>query len=220
MTGTIYLGGGGSDDEEANLWIEAFHPGLRVTVWPFARRGLEDRRSAGRWITGALERFNPSHVDVWTTTEARMDGGLGGTDIIAIPGGNTFDLLDTLQSSGLLPALRSFLDRGGLVYGGILMGADIGIARETDPNDPGLQDTTGMGLLGELDVLPHYTGALLGLARSHHARSGRGVLCLPERGGVIVKDGTIRNVHLQLRRKNHCPAHRCRRNSKTCRHHQ
>lgn len=198
MTGTIYLGGGGSKDEEANLWIEAFRPGSRIAVWPFAHRELADRQSAGRWITGALERSAPSHIDIWTSPEGRAHGDLGRTDIIAVPGGNTFDLLDTLQSSGLLLALRAFLDRGGLVYGGsagaILMGNDIGIALEADPNDVGLQDTTGMGLLGEMDVLPHYTEGLLDFARAHHAKSGRNVLCLPEPSGVVVNGATIRNV--------------------------
>ncbi|MDQ0276569.1 hypothetical protein QO003_000872 [Arthrobacter silviterrae] len=58
----------------------------------------------------------------------------------------------------------------------------------------GLQDTTGMGLPGELDLLPHYTEELLDFARAHQAKSGRGVLCLPESGGVVVKEGTIRSV--------------------------
>lgn len=196
--GTIYLGGGGSEDEEVNLWTEAFHTASRVTVWPFAHRALADRQSAGRWITGALDRFAPSHIDIWTTADGRKGGDLRDADIIAIPGGNTFDLLEVLQTSGLLRDLRSFLDRGGLVYGGsagaILMGDDIGIALEADPNNAGLQDTAGMGLLGELDVLPHYAGALLDLARSHHAQTGRSVLCLPEPSGVVVKAGIIRNV--------------------------
>lgn len=198
MTGTIYIGGGGSEDEEAKLWIEAFRPGLSVTVWPFAHPALANRQSAGRWITGALERFAPSHIDIWDSPAGREHSDLEDTDIIAIPGGNTFDLLDTLHSSGLFLALRAFLDRGGRVYGGsagaILMGNDIGIALEADPNDVGLQDTTGMGILGELDVLPHYTEELLDFARAHRNQSGRNVLCLPEPTGVVVKDGTIRNV--------------------------
>ena len=198
MMGPIYLGGGGSEDEEENLWIEAFRPGSIVTVWPFAHRAVADRQSAGRWITGALERFEPSRIDIWTSPEGRVLSDLGDTDIIAVPGGDTFDLLDTLQSFGWLLVLRAFLDRGGLVYGGsagaILMGNDIGIALEADPNDVGLQDTTGMGLLGELDVMPHYTEELLDFARAHHAKSSRAVLCLPEPSGIVVKDGTIRSV--------------------------
>lgn len=198
MTGTIYLGGGGSEDEEANLWIEAFRPGSRVTVWPFAHRAFADRQYAGRWITGALDRFAPSHIDIWATAEGREVSDLKGTDIIAIPGGNTFDLLDTLQSAGLLPALRSFVDSGGPVYGGsagaILLGNDIGIALEADPDDVGLHEKSGMDFLGKLDVLPHYTGALLGYAQEHQAKSGCSVLCLPESSGVVATNGTIRNV--------------------------
>ncbi|MDQ0276568.1 peptidase E [Arthrobacter silviterrae] len=103
-----------------------------MTVWPFAHRALADRRGAGRWFTGALERFAPSHIDIWDSSVGRGHDALEDTDIIAIPGGNTFDLLDTLQSFGLLLTLRIFLEQGGRVYGGsagaILMGNDITIS--------------------------------------------------------------------------------------------
>ncbi|WP_161606045.1 hypothetical protein [Microlunatus speluncae] len=37
MQGPIHLGGGGSERDEARLWAEAFPPGARVAVWPFAQ---------------------------------------------------------------------------------------------------------------------------------------------------------------------------------------
>lgn len=134
---------------------------------------------------GALERFTPSHIDIWDSPIGRGHDALEDTDIIAIPGGNTFDLLDTLQSFGLLLTQRIFQEQGGRVYGGsaeaILMGHDIGIALEADPNDVGLQDTTAMGLLGELDVLPHYSEGLLDFARAHQAKAAGPSFAFPNR---------------------------------------
>ncbi|WP_284043324.1 hypothetical protein [Actinoplanes sp. M2I2] len=32
----IFLGGGGSEKDEARLWDEVFRPGARLAVWPHA----------------------------------------------------------------------------------------------------------------------------------------------------------------------------------------
>jgi dipeptidase E len=123
---------------------------------------------------------------------------LDGVDVIAIPGGNTFNLAHMLRADGLFPLLSSFLERGGGVYGGsagaVLMGADIGIASIADSNDVGLEETSGLDLVGGLDVLPHYRRELHGVARAHHRDSGHGLLCLPEPSGVIIVGGKARNV--------------------------
>ncbi len=197
MQGLIHLGGGGSEQDEARLWAEAFPPGARVAVWPFAQASTADRRSAGEWLTAALAALGPYQVEVWLSPDDH-DPALDRVDVVAIPGGNTFGLLHTLRQAGLLAALRDHLGRGGAVYGGsagaVLIGADIGIALVADPNEVGLVDTTGLDLLHGMDVLPHYTDDQLGFARDHHRRTGRPVLGLPERSGVVLSGATARNV--------------------------
>lgn len=197
MQGTIHLGGGGSERDEAKLWAEAFPPGARVAVWPFAQSNPAERRYAGEWFTGALAALGPLTVDVWLTPEDH-DPSLQDVDVVAIPGGNTFSLLHTLREARLLPALHDHLGRGGGLYGGsagaVLVGADIGIALAADPNDVGLVDTTALDLLHGMDVLPHYTDDQLGAARDHHRRTGRPVLALPERSGIVLTGVTARNA--------------------------
>lgn len=211
MTGLVFLGGGGSEVDEAALWAEAFLPGSRVAIWPFAHRAADDRRAAGAWATEALLAIGVEHVDVWVTTEPGLDRrrldeprargrrDLDGVDVVAVPGGNTFDLLQALREAGLLDLLYAHLLGGGSLYGGsagaVLAGADVDLARAADPDDVGTTDTRGLDLVHGHDVLPHWTDDQEAAARRHSRASGRPVLAIPERGGVVVaRHGTARSV--------------------------
>lgn len=198
MRGRVFLGGGGSELDEARLWAEAFPPGSTVAVWPFAQRTLDGRRASVEWMTTALAARGRFSVDAWLSPD-RTETSLSGVDVVAVPGGNTFDLVHALRAAGLLEVLHEHLRRGGDYYGGsagaILAGQDVGIAATADPNDVGLRDTFGMGLLWGADVLPHYTAGQQALATEHARRTGRPVLCLPESCGVVVgADGVARNA--------------------------
>ncbi|TDT66399.1 Type 1 glutamine amidotransferase-like domain-containing protein [Frigoribacterium sp. PhB116] len=211
MTGLVFLGGGGSEADEAALWAEAFPAGSRVVVWPFAHRAAVDRRAAGAWATTALLANGVADVDVWATTEPGVDRprlgepgargrrGLDGVDVVAVPGGNTFDLLQALREAGLFDLLHAHLLGGGSLYGGsagaVLAGADIDLARAADPDDVGTTDTRSLDLVHGHDVLPHWTDDQEAAARRHSRVTGRPVLAIPERGGVVVApDGTARPV--------------------------
>ena len=211
MTGRVFLGGGGTEADEAALWDEAFPAGSRVVIWPFAHRAAVDRRAAGAWATTALLAIDVADVDVWVTTEPGVDRprldqlvvrrrrGLDGVDVVAVPGGNTFDLLQALREAGLLDLLHAHLLRGGSLYGGsagaVLAGADVDLARAADPDDVGTTDTRGLDLVHGHDVLPHWTDDQEAAARRHSRASGRPVLAIPESGGVVVApDGTARSV--------------------------
>jgi len=193
----VYLGGGGSAEQEAELWKEAFNPGDSVVIWPFAHAAIQDRESSIAWMRGALASYALRSIDAWI--EARIeDAGLSGVDVVCIPGGNTFALLHELRSTGLLQLLQEHLRAGGRYYGGsagaILAGTDISIALDADPNDVGLSSTGGLDLIGGMDVLPHYAPSAREVAREHTALTGRPVLCLPEASGVVVSEGRLRNV--------------------------
>jgi len=211
VTGRVFLGGGGTEADEAALWDEAFPAGSRVVIWPFAHRAAVDRRAAGAWATTALLAIDVADVDVWVTTEPGVDRprldqlvvrrrrGLDGVDVVAVPGGNTFDLLQALREAGLLDLLHAHLLRGGSLYGGsagaVLAGADVDLARAADPDDVGTTDTRGLDLVHGHDVLPHWTDDQEAAARRHSRASGRPVLAIPESGGVVVApDGTARSV--------------------------
>lgn len=197
----FYLGGGGNERDEAALWDEAFIPGQRVSIWPFAMTLGPARTDSVRWLTGALRTRGDFSVDAWGLDDTDTDyssGRLHRSDVLAIPGGNTFELLHHLQQHDLLTAIGTFLDGGGRVYGGsagaILLGADIAIAEVEDPNDADVRNTRGLDLLAGAVVRPHYRPAQ-DSDLQHWAQSNQQtVLALPERSGVVVTGMMARNV--------------------------
>lgn len=198
MRGNFYLGGGGSETDEENVWAEAFTSGQTVAFWPFATTGAEARRAASSWFSSALVSRGRFTIQEWISP-ADHDPALPGVDVVAIPGGNTFDLLHELHAADLLEPLLEHLRRGGCIYGGsagaILAGTNIDIALAMDPNNVGLRDTAGLDLLRGCDVMPHFTAGQLSQAQDHSQVAGRRVLCIPEKGGVVASpNGTVRNV--------------------------
>ncbi|WP_432570104.1 Type 1 glutamine amidotransferase-like domain-containing protein [Kineococcus sp. SYSU DK005] len=208
MTG-IHLGGGGSEHDEAALWEEAFTPGQRVSIWPFAMPPGPARTSSVQWFAGALRTRGEFTIDAWGLQVDDDHAGdeyagdhhsaerLHRSDVVAIPGGNTFALLHHLQRHDLLRALGAFLDGGGRVYGGsagaIVLGADTAIARAEDRNDAGVIDTRGLDRLAGAVVRPHYRPGQQAELRQWAKERQQVVLALPERSGLVVS-GTTEHV--------------------------
>ncbi len=197
MMTSLYLGGGGSPEDEAALWREFLRPGRRVVYWPFA---LEPERYADglRWLTSSLQAWGVVDVEMWSDLADHPSSELAGVDLVFVGGGNTYALLDHLQRNDFVRPLRDHVRAGGAYYGGsagaVLAGADIDIAGVLDPNDVGIDDTSGLDLLGGAILRPHYVAGDAVEARGWAARSGRTVLGVPEDAGLVVDAGAVRNV--------------------------
>jgi dipeptidase E len=81
-------------------------------------------------------------------------------NILLISGGNTFKLLNHLRLSGLNQAIKDFWIRDNVVLAGFSAGAivltpSIETARAGDPNELGVKDLTGLGIV-RFEVWPHY----------------------------------------------------------------
>lgn len=86
----LYLGGGGSEYDGSQLWDLVFScPGQRVTVWPYAMPQSKIPKTM-KWITQALKKRRIPPVAIG---DRAPDFGLSTSDVLAIPGGNTFDSL-------------------------------------------------------------------------------------------------------------------------------
>ncbi|NYD22498.1 Type 1 glutamine amidotransferase-like domain-containing protein [Kineococcus aurantiacus] len=202
----IHLGGGGSEDDEAALWNEVFTPGQRVSLWPFAVPPGPARDRTVRWFTGALRPRGRFTVDAWGVDGSdrsdrdtdRSAERLRRSDVVAVPGGNTFDLLHHLQRHDLLGALGAFLDGGGRVYGGsagaVLLGADTAVAATQDADRVGVRDTRGLDRLAGAVVRPHHDPAQDAELQRWATTRRQVVLALPERSGVVVEGTAARNV--------------------------
>lgn len=197
VTTKVYLGGGGSERDEAALWDEFLTPGQRIVYWPFALPP-DKHDSAEQWLSSALGARGEFRLELWPDLSDRSVDDLADVDVLFVGGGNTFALLDEIQRHDYLSAIRGYVRNGGVLYGGsagaIFAGADIAIAEPVDPNDVGLTDTTGLDLIGGLVVRPHYDDRRLDELREWATDTGQSILAIPERGGVAVLDTTARNI--------------------------
>jgi dipeptidase E len=87
--------------------------------------------------------------------------------------------------------------RGGVYFGSsagaVLAGADVAVAGFADPNDAGVTDTRGLGLLASAIVRPHYSPDDRGECW-RWTEQGFTVLGMPEASGMSVVDGVARNL--------------------------
>jgi len=194
----VYLGGGGSAQQEAALWSPMLARRPRVLYWPFAL-GDDLLPGAEGWLRGSLEGFQ-SGLDVvtWSTLDGHDQAELGGFDLLFIGGGNTYDLLAHLRSHGALDWVATHLARGGDLYGGsagaILAGASTAIAAWHDENTTALtapDELAGLGLLPGRVLLPHFAEGDVPRAQQWSERHGLEVLGVPEASGLVLEGDEV-----------------------------
>lgn len=75
--------------------------------------------------------------------------------------GNTFEVLDYLRKRGLDERVKDCVNRGGIYIGSsagaMIASKEVSLAKDFDSNFVGLVDFQGLGLLGDIEVVPHYT---------------------------------------------------------------
>jgi len=196
MTTRVYLGGGGTPADEAAVWRMFLRPSRRVVCWPWSLPPSQ-HEMAELWLRRMLAPYDVPKVGLWRDVADHTVDELDPDDVIFVLGGNTFDLLHHLQSRDALDLAPEHVRRGGVFFGSsagaVLAGADIAVAGFADPNDAGVTDTRGLGMLGDAIVRPHYSPD----DRDESWRwteQGFTVLGIPEAAGLAVIDGVARNA--------------------------
>lgn len=138
-------------------------------------------------------------VVMWRSLDRMKDASLNNYSGIYIGGGNTYRLLATVRKADAVGRLARYAESGGVVYGGsagvLLPGSDISTARRMDPNDVRLQDTTtGLDLALGHAIWCHYRSAERPVVEEWSQVTGRPVLALSERTGVVREDDGLRVV--------------------------
>lgn len=114
------------------------------------------------WFTETYKPYGIEKAELCTDlSSAQIDGRYNS---VFIGGGNTFKLLKAIKESPFEAQIKTFLENGGIVYGGsagaIIFGETIETARlggSSDENNVGLADLSGMNLCGDHDIFCHYT---------------------------------------------------------------
>jgi len=196
VVGAVYLGGGGSADAEAALWTSMLHGNPRILYWPFALPANMLPTAEG-WLRSQLTaRVGHPALETWMSLAGHHPTEMESFDLLFVGGGNTFRLLHHIRGHDFMQAVKSFVDDGGTYYGGsagaVLATDTIRIADGHDPNDLGLTDLGALGLVHDVDLLPHYTedqqAATAQWAVCHDAI----VLGVPNASGLLVTSEGIR----------------------------
>jgi dipeptidase E len=163
MRKLIIAGGGGADDsrpldEKFAAWVGTTG---KMPYLPLAMGGQDPSYEAClHWVEAVFARYKVRNIEMWTELGAGRGDELDLFKAIYIGGGNTFRLLHLIRSSGFEAALVNFVERGGAVYGGsagaILLGRDILTSADMDPNEVGLQNTTGLDFINGYAIWCHY----------------------------------------------------------------
>ena len=186
--------------------------GVRMTYLPFTAEGVGPyfRRFERRFRAFGASRFECVPADLpdlarESAARRRIIAALLASDVVFLAGGNTFTFLANLRSAGLLPILRRFAARGG-VLAGVSAGAhlltpDIRLAGyppfDRDENEVGLP-RPALGAVGlvELEFFPHYRHspryrrALAAWAR----REGRPLYAARDGSGLVIEGDRLTPV--------------------------
>jgi len=125
------------------------------------------------------------------------------SDAIHLGGGNTFYFLNSLRKAKLLPQLRTFVEKGGVLTGlsagAIMMTENIEMAGypdfDRDDNIVGLKNLNTLGLL-DFAFFPHFkNSARYDVAFKRYSKlKNKIIYACPDGAGIVVNDGELRFI--------------------------
>lgn len=125
------------------------------------------------------------------------------SDAIHLGGGNTFYFLNSLRKAKLLPQLRTFVEKGGVLTGlsagAIMMTENIEMAGypdfDRDDNIVGLKNLTALGLL-DFAFFPHFKNSpRYDVAFKKYSKlKNKVIYACPDGAGIVVNDGELRFI--------------------------
>ena len=195
----VFLCGGGAGEQtiEANKRLNEVIDHTKPCLYIPLAMEADMYDSCYEWITGELAKVQLPYIEMVRSGAELAEKIFSDYSVVFIGGGNTYKLLKELKESGSFEKLRTYLENGGVAFGGsagaIIFGEDLESCNLDDPNEVGLTDTAGMDVLQGVSLLCHFTNrekeederskAYL-LSVSKHRR----VLALPEEVTLFVND--------------------------------
>lgn len=120
------------------------------------------------------------------------------SDVIHLAGGNTFYFLDTLRKAKLLPELKKFVARGGVLTGlsagAIIMTENIELAGypefDRDENEINLKNLSSLNLV-DFFFFPHFKNSKRydDVFKTFSKKSKKTIYACPDGAGILVNDG-------------------------------
>lgn len=135
---------------------------IKIAFIPTAAVSEEEQKSYSQSVRTELVSFGIKKENI---TDLNLDHAVSydeikDMDAVYVGGGNTFYLLHAMKTSSFYPVLKQFLQNNktyvGVSAGSIVVTPTTAVANvePADPNEIGLTDFTGLGLV-DFEVSPH-----------------------------------------------------------------
>ncbi len=145
-----------------------------------------------KWISKVFSSFGITNIKMWTDINEKID--CKDFDGIYVGGGNTFNLLEKLSKSKMFSSINSYLNLGGVYFGGsagaALLSKDINVCLPHDPNENNVFPTLGLNKLLGYDLWCHYNVLEEPLIKEWLKNNPKLIL-LKEESGIICDGNTI-----------------------------
>lgn len=189
------MSGGGSEQQSFPLdkfFFESLPKNGRFLYIPIALRGHEYYATAHLWMRGLIDLHKREDLQFekvddpskYKLNDLKLFKG------IYIGGGNTWSLIQELNSSGFSDILLQYIKAGGIVYGGSAGAIIFGkrIDTHTDENKIGYKEVDGFNILGDYSVGCHFKDEQGKHYQDWAIKNKLPIICLPEETGLIIKN--------------------------------
>lgn len=195
----LILSGGGNEKQTFAL-DEIFLKNIKKILYiPLAWKN-GDFQSCLKWFKNMIS-IHKKLLKISMLTDFSKPVRLEDYDAVYIGGGNTFKLLEKIKDSRFDHELIEYYQHGGTIYGGsagaIIFGADINTAslcKDADVNQVGLEDTSGLNLVNNLDIQCHFEDNQIGEHQEYIRKTRRSVIAIPEESALLIENNKIRVI--------------------------
>lgn len=193
----IYLSGGGNEKQSFPLDKFFFNTlpknGCFLYI-PVALRGNKLYPTVHLWMKDILELHGRNDLQFKNANDLskyRYDD-LKKYDGIYIGGGNAWNLMQELRSTGFSTKIIQHIKSGGYVYGSsagaIILGKNIDT--HDDKNTINLKDTSGLNLLNDYSVACHYKNEQNSRFKKWAIYNNIPIICLSEETGLMIENNS------------------------------
>lgn len=197
MAERIFLGGGG--DKEAskqidNLFIDTIKQArLEGIIYVPVALTPKPYESCLEWFS-SIFASSVFKIEMWENLENKVLGSMEKKMAIYIGGGDALRLMNLIRDSGIDKQIVSFVEKGGIIYGGsagaIVLGKDI----RTAPEAKNSEKFQGLNLVGGYSIACHYktddSSELMKISKI----TGSKILAIEENAGIVFDGKKIRPV--------------------------
>jgi len=199
----LLLSGGGDPDDVVAIdrfFVSQIDLQKPVLYIPIAWVGDPTYNSCFNWFKETFQPYGITNIEMCTDFNHVSD--LERYAAVFIGGGNTFKLLKEIKDSHFNEKLLEYFNKGGFVYGGsagaIIFGKTIKSCEYADDNDVGLTDLSGFNLVGNRDIICHYSVN----DNEFISAYDNDLYILYEESGIFVSNNAIQSIGKPFLNKN------------------